>query len=166
MALTTRLCPNIPTIVSFPATLNSSSSKFGLNLVSNEALLVAAAAEAVALASAAAKAAREAVAEVASVDGGTWTAWWESGDGVSKGLSLRRKKRRKRRKRLLEILDVEMDKNFDENMSLSIGSKRYGYLSPREEAKCCLSLKVIFHILLLCDLCEQCQVKLCLMGRF
>lgn len=48
--------------------------------------------------------------------------------------------RRKRRKRL-EALDEEMKRDVEDGM-VSFGFVRYEHLSPREEAECCLSLKV------------------------
>lgn len=109
-----------------------------MNLVSNDALIVATAAEAVALARAAAKAAREAAAVAASI--GEVTRENKSGE-----LTMRRKKRRKRGKRL-ELLDVEEKRDVEDVMRFSIGTVKLGYLSPREEAECCLILKVCFNL--------------------
>lgn len=109
-----------------------------MNLVSNDALVLAAAAETVTLARAAVKAARDAVEESTGV-GEVWTSC-ESGSEVNE-LVLRRSRRRKRRKRL-ELLDLAELTGVVEDQSFLSGSVKSGYLSRREEAECCLSLKV------------------------
>ncbi|GMN53653.1 hypothetical protein TIFTF001_022781 [Ficus carica] len=124
--------PNLPTL-SLPTIPTPSSSKFGVSLVSNDALIVANAAEAVGLARAAAKAAREAAAVAASI--GEVRRENKGGE-----LTMRRKKRRKRGKRL-ELLDVEEKRDVEDVMRFSIGTVNLGFLSPREEAECCLILK-------------------------
>ncbi|KAL5543599.1 hypothetical protein UlMin_007383 [Ulmus minor] len=110
---------------------SSPPSKFGVNLVSNDALMVAAASEALALAHAAAKAAREAVAAADGV-GEAWS-WGES------GLVVRRRKRRKRVKSL-ELFGRD-EKREVGNLRVSSGSVKFGYLSPMEEAECCMILR-------------------------
>ncbi|XP_060669990.1 RNA polymerase sigma factor sigD, chloroplastic isoform X2 [Ziziphus jujuba] len=150
MAITTSLCsppnhsPTLPTfsISNLPSfqpqsSSSSSSSKFGVNLVSNDALILAAAAEAVTLARAAVNAAREAVEESAAGVGGE--VWIYRDGSEANGLVMRRTRRRKRRKNL-ELLDLE-EKGYFENKSFSSGSVKSGYLSRREEVDCCLSLK-------------------------
>ncbi|ONI20548.1 hypothetical protein PRUPE_2G021900 [Prunus persica] len=157
MAITTSICssPNqppilptlsLPTIPFTPLKTHhplqlhlpfpSSSSKSGGNLVSNDALAIAAAAEALVLARAAVEAAIDAVAVTEDI-GEVWSCW-ESGN-ESGGLVARRKRRRKRRKGL-EALDEEMKRDVEDGM-VSFGFVRYEHLSPREEAECCLSLK-------------------------
>lgn len=120
MAIARSLCSTTPSHShshSLPTTLNH-PNKFGLNLVSNEALLLASAAEALALARAAAQSAREAViiADANNTDSFT-------------------KRRNKRKTRFKEV----DDKDDDEDVRLS---NKIGYLSPREEADCCHILKV------------------------
>lgn len=109
-----------------------------MNLVSNDALILAAAAEAVTLARAAVNAAREAAEESAAGVGGEVWIYRDGSEG--NGLVMRRTRRRKRRKNL-ELLDLE-EKGYFENKSFSSGSVKSGYLSRREEVDCCLSLKV------------------------
>lgn len=89
------------------------------------------------LARAAVEAAIDAVAVTEEI-GEVWSCR-ESGN-ESSGLVARRKMRRKRRKRL-EALDEEMKRDVEDGM-VSFGFVRYEHLSPREEAECCLSLKV------------------------
>ncbi|XP_048441960.1 uncharacterized protein LOC125478188 [Pyrus x bretschneideri] len=119
----------------------SSSSKFGANWVSNDALVIAATAEALALARAAVVAARDA----AAVRDEIVEAWScrESGNG-SGGLVVRRKRRRKRRKGL-EGLDEERGRGVGDG-KLSFGFVRCGHLNPKEEAERCLSLKVLIFL--------------------
>ncbi|KAH0981598.1 hypothetical protein GBA52_008775 [Prunus armeniaca] len=157
MAITTSICssPNqppilptlsLPTIPFTPLKTHhplqlhlpfpSSSSKFGGNLVSNDALAIAAAAEALVLARAAVEAAIDAVAVTEEI-GEVWSC--RENGSESSGLVARRKMRRKRRKRL-EALDEEMNRDVEDGM-VSFGFVRYEHLSPREEAECCLSLK-------------------------
>lgn len=107
--------------------VSSSSTKFGSNLVSNDALLIAAAAQAVALAHAASQAARDAVLAAAE-DGEVWSGR-ESDNGLVRGV-----RRRRRRKWLEEKSGVSW-----RSSSGSVKSKK---LSPREEAQLCLCLKV------------------------
>ncbi|KAF5469755.1 hypothetical protein F2P56_010319 [Juglans regia] len=144
MAITT-ICsspahsPTLPAISSlkthhpFPhLTVSSSfSTKFGSNLVSNDALAIAAAAQAVALAHAAMQAARDAVLAAAET-GEVW-----SGREIEKGLvryesgcGVRRRKRRK---------GLE-GKNGVGSRS-SRGSVKSRNLSSREEAELCLCVK-------------------------
>uniref|UniRef100_A0A2N9HSK8 Uncharacterized protein n=1 Tax=Fagus sylvatica TaxID=28930 RepID=A0A2N9HSK8_FAGSY len=150
MAITT-ICsspthsPTLPTISSIKTHhplqpqlhVSSSSTKFGSNIVFNDALVIAAAAEAVALARAAAQAAREAVLAAAGIDG-VWSGR-ESENGLvsdgSGGFGVRRKRRRKRRKGLEE----KVGENW--RMSSGTGTVKSGNLSPREEAELCLCLK-------------------------
>ncbi|PRQ54819.1 putative RNA polymerase sigma-70 like domain, RNA polymerase sigma-H factor [Rosa chinensis] len=149
MAITTGICsspnqpPTLPTlslsnISPLKTHLPFPSSKFGANLVSNDALVNGAAAEAVALARAVAEVTRDAVA----VREGISEVWScnESGNESGGGLMARRKKRRRRRKGL-ECFDDEERKREFEDERVSFGVVRYGYLSPREEAECCQSLK-------------------------
>lgn len=144
MAIATSLCsspnhsPNLPTL-SLPTI---PSSKFDLNLVSNEALVVATATEAVTLARAAAKAAREAVVEAAGVSE-NWS--WSGNNERSNGLVTRRKRKSWKG---LEILDVEEERNV-ENLRFSTESLNNEFLSPREEAECCFILRVFIYLLLL-----------------
>ncbi|KAM1049466.1 hypothetical protein ACFX2C_028567 [Malus domestica] len=151
MAITSSICsstnqpPTLPTLplkthhplqLHFPPLSSSSSSKYGASLVSNDALVVAAAAEALALARAALEAARDAAAARDEIV----KAWScrESGNG-SGGLVMRRKRARKRRKGL-EGLDEERERGVGDG-KLSFGLVRCGHLSSKEEAECCLSLK-------------------------
>ncbi|KAF3437341.1 hypothetical protein FNV43_RR20094 [Rhamnella rubrinervis] len=149
MAITTSLCsppnrsPTLPTFsvstipsikTQFPT--SSSSSKFGVNLVSNDALVLAAAAEAVSLARAAVKAARDAVESAGVVEVRSCR---DCGNECN-GLVVRRSRRRKRRKRL-ELLDLTEKMGGVENKSFLFGSVKPGYLSRKEEVECCLSLK-------------------------
>ncbi|BBG96417.1 sigma factor 4 [Prunus dulcis] len=133
MAITTSICssPNqppilptlsLPTIPFTPLKTHhplqlhlpfpSSSSKSGGNLVSNDALAIAAAAEALVLARAAVEAAIDAVAVTEDI-GEVWSCR-ESGN-ESGGLVARRKRRRKRRKGL-EALDEEMKRDVEDGM--------------------------------------------------
>lgn len=149
MAITT-ICsspthsPTLPTISSLRTHhplqpqlhVSTSSTKFGSNIVSNDALVIAAAAEAVALAHAAAQAARDAVLAAAEI-GEVWSD--KESDNVlvrdgSSGLGVRRKRRRRRRK--------GMEEKIGESWRISSGSVMSGNLSPREEAELCLCLKV------------------------
>ncbi|KAL6125213.1 hypothetical protein ACLB2K_073272 [Fragaria x ananassa] len=145
MAITTGICPSpsqppplptlsLPTLTPLKTNLPF-PSKFGANLVSNDALVNGAAAEAVALARAVAEVTRDA----AAVRVGSSEVWScnESGGGMM----VRRKKRRMRRRKGLECFDDEERKRELEDGRFSFGVVRYGYLSPREEADCCMSLK-------------------------
>jgi hypothetical protein len=127
--------PTLPTISALKThhplqphvSVSSSFTKFGSNLVSNDALLVAAAAQAVAIARAASQAARDAVlaaAEACEVWSGR-----ESDIGLVRGV------RRRRRRKWLE------EKNGVSWRSSS-GSVKPRKLSPREEVELCLCLKV------------------------
>lgn len=146
MAITT-ICsspthsPTLPTISSLKTHhplqpqlhVPTSSTKFGSNIVSNDALVIAAAAEAVALAHAAAQAARDAVLAAAEI-GEVWSD--KESDNVlvrdgSSGLGVRRRRRRK-----------GMEEKIGESWRISSGSVKPGNLSPREEAELCLCLKV------------------------
>lgn len=131
--------PTLKTHHSLQPTLPSISSKYGTNLVSSDALVIAAATEAVALANAAVEAARDAVA----VSGKEWP-FGESENGMvrdkSKGLDLRRKRRRKRRKSL-GCMEEENHSNCSPQRLL-VGSGKSGFLSSSEEAELCLCLKV------------------------
>ncbi|EEF44576.1 RNA polymerase sigma factor rpoD, putative [Ricinus communis] len=130
MAITTTI--TIPSLnFQHPSSSSSyySSCKFSASLaVSNEALSMAAATEAVALASAAVEAAKEAVTLV-SLSG-------ESGNS----LVARRKKRRKRRKGFIECLKVEEERD-DQCEGALFQPVNNGYLSSIEEAEFCLCLK-------------------------
>lgn len=57
---------------------------------------------------------------------------------------MRRKRRRKRRKGL-EGLDEERGRGVGDG-KLSFGFVRCGHLNPKEEAECCLSLKVLIFL--------------------
>lgn len=85
----------------------------------------------------------EAVRDAAAVRDGISVVWScrESENESGGGLVVRRKKRRRRRKGL-ECFDDEERKREFEDGRVSFGVVRYGYLSPREEAKCCQSIKV------------------------
>ncbi|XP_061366141.1 RNA polymerase sigma factor sigD, chloroplastic [Gastrolobium bilobum] len=154
----TRICssPTLPTTMSLSSlptftTLNThfslqpsfptTPSKFGSNLVSCDALVIAAAKEAVALANAAVEAAKDAVS-VAAGSGKEWP-FGESENGVvsdrSIGMDMRRKRRRKRRKSL-EYLEEE-NQNKCSVQRLLVGSVKSGFLSSRDEAELCLCLK-------------------------
>lgn len=114
--------------------VSTSSTKFGSNIVSNDALVIAA--EAVALAHAAAQAARDAVLAADEI-GEVWSD--RESDNVlvrdgSGGLGVRRKRRRRRRN--------GMEEKIGESWRISSGSLKSGNLSPREEAELCLCLKV------------------------
>lgn len=131
-----------------PLPSSSSSPKLSANLVSGDALSIAEAAEAIALANAAVEAARDAVSIALRIgnngeNGGVW-------DG-NEGLEVRRKRRRKRRKGLGFFDEEERQRNYSEQRIL-IGSAKSGYLSSKEEAELCLSLKVME--LLIHDLLE------------
>ncbi|KAM6595067.1 hypothetical protein CsatA_002770 [Cannabis sativa] len=110
--------PHIPTL----SLSTIQPSKFGLNLVSNEAVVVAAAAEAVTLARAAAQAAKEAVDEV----GGGGDMIWSWNENVNSNEFITWRKRNK-------SLRKEKSK---ENLKISTG-----FLSSREEAEYCFILK-------------------------
>ncbi|KAM3733902.1 hypothetical protein ACB098_11G173000 [Castanea mollissima] len=146
MAITT-ICsspthsPTLPTISSLKTHhplqpqlhVSTSSTKFGSNIVSNDALVIAA--EAVALAHAAAQAARDAVLAADEI-GEVWSD--RESDNVlvrdgSGGLGVRRKRRRRRRN--------GMEEKIGESWRISSGSLKSGNLSPREEAELCLCLK-------------------------
>ncbi|KAB1224970.1 RNA polymerase sigma factor sigD, chloroplastic [Morella rubra] len=119
------LQPHIP-VSSF------SSTKFGTNLVSNDALLLAGAAQAVALARAAVQAAKEAVLAAAET-GEVWSGR-ESGNGLVKdGCDGGIRRRRRRRKGVEEKNGV--------SWRISRGSVKSRYLSPGEEVELCLCLK-------------------------
>ncbi|PON50310.1 RNA polymerase sigma factor [Parasponia andersonii] len=139
MAIATSLCsspnhsPNLSTL-SLPTITPPPPSKFGVNLVSNDASIITAAAEAVALAREAAKAARDAVTEVAGV-GEVWS--WR-GNESDNGLVMRRKKKGGK---MLELLDMEEKRNVDNLRYFSTGSVHNEFLSPREEAECCFILR-------------------------
>ena len=152
MAITT-ICsspthsPTLPTISSLKTHhplqpqlhVSTSSTKFDSNIVSNDALVIAAALEAVTLAQAAAleavtlaqaaaQAARNAVLAAAEI-GEVWSD--RESDNVlvrdgSGGLGVRRKRRRKRRRGLEE--------KIGESWRISSGSVKSGKSSPREEA--------------------------------
>lgn len=120
------LQPHIP-VSSF------SSTKFGTNLVSNDALLLAGPAQAVALARAAVQAAKEAVMAAAET-GEVWSGR-ESGNGLVKdGCDGGIRRRRRRRKGVEEKNGV--------SWRISRGSVKSRYLSPGEEVELCLCLKV------------------------
>ncbi|PON74301.1 hypothetical protein PanWU01x14_051330 [Parasponia andersonii] len=106
----------------------SSSSKFGVSLVSNEALVIVAATEAVKLARAAAKVARDVASVVAHV-GEVWS--W-SGNESNNGLVMRRKKKSGKR---LELLDVKEEMNVDNLRYFSTGFVHNEFLNPTEEAE-------------------------------
>ena len=160
MAITT-ICsspthsPTLPTISSLKTHhplqpqlhASTSSTKFDSNIVSNDALVIAAALEAVTLAQAAAleavtlaqaaaQAARNAVLAAAEI-GEVWSGRESDnvlvGDGNG-GFGVRRKRRRKRRRGLEE--------KIGESWRISSGSVKSGKSSPREEAEFCLCLKV------------------------
>ncbi|XP_062115538.1 RNA polymerase sigma factor sigD, chloroplastic [Humulus lupulus] len=137
MAINTSLCsspnhsPNLPTL----SLSTIPPSKFGLNLVSNEALVVAAAAEAVTLARAAAKAAREAVDEVGGGGGGDMVWSWRGDENESSNELVMWRKRNIRGKRLKFLDDVKEEKSVG-NLKISTG-----FLSSREEADYCFILK-------------------------
>ena len=149
MAITT-ICsspthsPTLPTISSLKTHhplqpqlhVSTSSTKFDSNIVSNDALVIAAALEAVTLAQAAAQAARNAVLAAAEI-GEVWSGRESDnvlvGDGNG-GFGVRRKRRRKRRRGLEE--------KIGESWRISSGSVKSGKSSPREEAEFCLCLKV------------------------
>nr|AKC88703.1 sigma factor [California macrophylla] len=109
--------------------LPSPTSKFGLTLLSNDALAIAAASETVALANAALEAARDAAMEAA----GTGDVRYELERNGFDGLDARRKRRRKRRKGWEEKENVEVP--------LIIGSVRSGHLTRKQEAQFCMCLK-------------------------
>ncbi|XP_057458999.1 RNA polymerase sigma factor sigD, chloroplastic [Lotus japonicus] len=108
-------------------------SKFCTSLVSSDA----SATEAVALANAAVEAAREAVSAAAEL-GKEWHLR-ESDDVMSVGIDTRRKRRRKKRKSLGCM--EEENQNICLRQSPSVKSGTSGFLSSKEEAELCLSLK-------------------------
>lgn len=123
--------PTFPTLNknhSLQPNLPSTSSKFGTNLVYNDASVTVAATEAVALAYAAVNAARHAVEES------------ENGVVGEKNIGfddMRRMRRRKRRKNLGCVVEEEnIQNNFSREKEL------VGFLSSIEEAEICLGLKV------------------------
>lgn len=126
----------------FPLPLSApSSAKFSLDLdvVSNDALTIAAAAEAAALASAAAEAAREAVCSASKLDeisfcgekGDSESTVWSNASGV------RRKRRRKRRKES-ELEDI----GNGENQIFKFAGENLRYLTSSEEAQLSSCIKV------------------------
>ncbi|XP_004499937.1 RNA polymerase sigma factor sigD, chloroplastic isoform X1 [Cicer arietinum] len=122
--------PTFPTLNknhSLQPNLPSTSSKFGTNLVYNDASVTVAATEAVALAYAAVNAARHAVEES------------ENGVVGEKNIGfddMRRMRRRKRRKNLGCVVEEEnIQNNFSREKEL------VGFLSSIEEAEICLGLK-------------------------
>ncbi|KAF4365468.1 hypothetical protein G4B88_025647 [Cannabis sativa] len=122
--INTSLCSS-PNHSSHLPTLSLSTiqpSKFGLNLVSNEAVVVAAAAEAVTLARAAAQAAREAVDEVGGGGDMIWS--WNANANSNKLVTWRKRSKSLRKEK------------SDENLKNSTG-----FLSSREEAEYCFILK-------------------------
>ena len=156
MAITT-ICsspthsPTLPTISSLKTHhplqpqlhVSTSSTKFDSNIVSNDALVIAAALEAVTLAQAAAleavtlaqaaaQAARNAVLAAAEI-GEVWSGRESDnvlvGDGNG-GFGVRRKRRR------------GLEEKIGESWRISSGSVKSGKSSPREEAEFCLCLKV------------------------
>ncbi|KAF4361041.1 hypothetical protein F8388_016850 [Cannabis sativa] len=110
--------PHIPTL----SLSTIQPSKFGLNLVSNEAVVVAAAAEAVTLARAAAQAAKEAVDEVGGGGDMIWS--WNANVNSNKLVTWRKRSKSLRKEK------------SDENLKNSTG-----FLSSREEAEYCFILK-------------------------
>nr|AKC88710.1 sigma factor [Hypseocharis bilobata] len=137
--------PTLPTISlsSFKThhhqSIPSTPSKFAVNLVSNEPLTIAEAAEAVALASASLEAAREA-AMVAYESGEVGLCcgegWGELERNESDWLKARMTRRRKRRKRL----EGRENGEEDEEVPL-IRSVKSGHLTPKQEAEFCMCLK-------------------------
>lgn len=91
-----------------------------------------------ALANAAVEAAREAVSAAAEL-GKEWHLR-ESDDVMSVGIDMRRKRRRKKRKSLGCM--EEENQNICLRQSPSVKSGTSGFLSSKEEAELCLSLKV------------------------
>ncbi|KAK7243421.1 hypothetical protein RIF29_38217 [Crotalaria pallida] len=137
--------PTLKTHHSLQTTLPSTSSKYATTLVPSDALVIAAATEAVALANAAVEAARDAVA--VSVSAGIAKEWpfGESEDlmvrdNKSIGLDLRRKRRRKRRKSF-GCIDDEENHSISSSDRLLVRSIKSGFLSSRQEAELCLCLK-------------------------
>ncbi|XP_050387752.1 RNA polymerase sigma factor sigD, chloroplastic [Argentina anserina] len=147
MAITTGICssPNQPPPLpplSLPTNpplktghLPFPSSKFG----ANETFLNGAAVEAVTLA----RAVAEVTSDVTAVKHGIGEAWScnDCEDYASDGGLMVRRKKRRRRKKGLECLDFDERKREFEDCGVSSGVVRYGYLTPREEAECCQSLK-------------------------
>ncbi|KAJ7982246.1 RNA polymerase sigma factor [Quillaja saponaria] len=137
--------PNFPSVKThnpLQANLHTPSSpSFGVNLLSNDALVIAAATEAVDLASASVQAARDAVLGATGVEE-IWSCR-DIDNGLDEngtnGLGVRRKRRRIRRKRL-RFMEVEEDRNGSEQRVLNWTVKSR-YFSPREEAELCLCLK-------------------------
>lgn len=86
----------------------------------------------------------EAARDAEAVRDGIGEVWScrESDNESGSGLLVRRKKRRRRRRKGLECFDDEERKREFEDGRVSFGVVRYGYLSPREEAECCQSIKV------------------------
>lgn len=88
----------------------------------------------------------EAARDAAAVRDGISEVWScresENENESGGGLVVRRKKRRRRRRKGLECFDDEETKREFEDGRVSFGVVRYGYLSPREEAECCQSIKV------------------------
>ena len=109
----------------------------------SDALVIAAATEAVALANAAVEAARDAVSAAAGI-GKEWPFGDSEHDEMVRdrriGLDMRTKRRRKRRKSLGSI-EVENQKNCSAK-TLLVGYGKYGSMSSKDEAKLCLCLKV------------------------
>uniref|UniRef100_A0A2P2L063 RNA polymerase sigma factor sigDic isoform X1 n=1 Tax=Rhizophora mucronata TaxID=61149 RepID=A0A2P2L063_RHIMU len=146
---TTTICSTISPLKSpctslQPPSVSSSSSswKFGTNLLSKEAVTIAAANEAVVLARAAVKVARDAVA-LASLTEEVWFDG-EGGRGVERDgrsdLMFRRKKRRKRRKGFgrLEVDDRKDGQCQRLVMYEPVQSEYFGW---PEEAELCLRLQ-------------------------
>lgn len=156
MAIITGLCsaPNqsptlpalsLPTVTSLKTLqLHPSKSACILNLISNDALIIAAAAEAVTLAREAAMAAREAVAAEKAARIGEVVWGCKEACNESNGLSIRRKNRRKKRRKPLELLGINEEKRciFDIKKISVLKTMKKGYLSSIEEAECCYNLKV------------------------
>ncbi|KAA8515643.1 hypothetical protein F0562_018746 [Nyssa sinensis] len=117
-----------------------SSSKFGSGLVSDDALTIAAAAEALVLATAAAQAARDAVDSIYEI--GEIVQYRESENELErdgKKVSGGRRKRMQRRK-ALEYRDTEVKRN-GECKQVSFRHAKSGFLTPKEEAEYSLCLK-------------------------
>ncbi|XP_019427571.1 PREDICTED: RNA polymerase sigma factor sigD, chloroplastic [Lupinus angustifolius] len=137
--LPTMSFPTLKTHHSLQPTLpcTTTSSKYGANFISSDALVIAAT-EAVAVANAAVEVARD-VVDVSEAGG--IAKEWPFRDRSSIGLDLRRKKRRKRRKSL-ECMEEE-EEIYSNSLPdrLSIRSRKSGILSSREEAELCLCLK-------------------------
>ncbi|KAK9283540.1 hypothetical protein L1049_011787 [Liquidambar formosana] len=121
------------------STSSSFSSKFNLGLVSDDAVVIANAAEAVALASAGVQAARDALSSASAT--GDILVYEESENGSERDgsnvVGVRRRKRRKRRKG-----SESTEENWEgEDQQVLFRSAKAGYLTRKEEAELSMCLK-------------------------